>query len=81
MKDEIKIVVSGKTGSGKSRISVLLKQFLEANGFDVNLELNDGDIENELSSNLMDVISKLSERAQINISEVNIPRKTLKPKF
>lgn len=81
MKNEIKITVSGETGSGKSRISVLLKQFLEANGFDVDLALNDGDIEDELSTNLMDVISKLSERARIVISEVNIPRKTLKPKF
>lgn len=70
----IGITITGHTGSGKSRIAVLLKQFMEANGFDVELKLNDGDIVDILEENLMDVIAHVAANKNIKINEVNLAR-------
>lgn len=74
MNDELIITVSGKTGSGKSRLSCLLKEFLTAVGFDVNLNLSDGDVEDIVKNNLMSAISQLTDSKTITINEVNIAR-------
>lgn len=74
MNDELVITVSGKTGSGKSRLSCLLKEFLTAVGFDVNLNLSDGDVEDIIQNNLMSAISQLTDSKTITINEVNIAR-------
>ena len=74
MTDQLTITVSGYTASGKSRVSVLLKEFLTAVGFDVNLSLSDGDVEDIVKSNLMDAISQLASNKTIEIKEINIAR-------
>ena len=74
MNDELIITVSGKTGSGKSRLSCLLKEFLTAVGFDVTLNLSDGDVEDLLQNNLMSAINQLTDSKTITINEVNIAR-------
>ena len=74
MKEQITITVTGRTGSGKSRLSVLLEEFLTAVGFDVEMQLNDGDIEDLLKHDLMDAISIISKTKAIKITEVNLAR-------
>lgn len=76
MSDEntITITVSGYTASGKSQVSCLLKQFLEAVGFDVELNLSDGDIEDIINERLMDAISNITPLRKIEIKEQNISR-------
>ncbi|MCK9532575.1 MAG: hypothetical protein M0R77_18855 [Gammaproteobacteria bacterium] len=71
MNNELKITVSGMTGTGKSHLSQLLSEFLEAVGFNVEID-NDEFI--DLSERLMEVVSDMALQTKIVIEEVNIPR-------
>lgn len=74
MNDKLVITVSGYTASGKSRVSYLLKEFLTAVGFEVDLNLADGDVEDVVQNNLMNAISNIASNKSIVINEVNMAR-------
>lgn len=71
MSNQLKITISGQTGTGKSHVAQLLSEFLEAVGFDVEM---DADEYLNHRKNLMDRISELSSKTSIVIEEVNLAR-------
>lgn len=75
MKNNITISVSGNAGTGKSRITFLLKQFLREKGF--NVELNDIDHPNETSfdnyasNNNEAVDQQIKDNSTIKLNELH----------
>ncbi len=68
------ITVSGRTKSGKSRLSFLLKNFLQENGFYVKHEVtsdyhDENHYERQMSKNFNDVVGKMREQREIIIKE------------
>lgn len=80
---KIVITVSGTAGSGKSRLSFLLKKFVQEQGFDVTHEItsdyrNQTQFETQMNKNLDVAIENLKERTEILIKEQQLNRK-IKP--
>jgi len=78
-KEKLIITVSGRAMSGKSRLSFLLKNFLQENGFDVKHEVsldyqNENHFERQMSKNFDDVIGQIKEQREILIKEVQLKR-------
>lgn len=73
-KEKLIITVSGRVMSGKSRLSFLLKKFLQENGFNVKHEIgldfsNENDFERKMGKNLDEVIGQIKEQTEIIIKE------------
>lgn len=73
-KEKLIITVAGRSMSGKSRLSYLLKKFLQENGFDVEHEVtldytNESQFERQMSENFDEVIDKLKDERKILIRE------------
>jgi hypothetical protein len=78
-KEKLIITVSGRVMSGKSRLSFLLKKFLQENGFDVKHEVsldyqNENHFEKQMSKNFDDVIGQIKEQREIVIKEEQLKR-------
>lgn len=78
-KEKLIITVSGRTMSGKSRLSFLLKKFLQENGFDVKHEVSldyhdENHFERQMSKNFDDVIGQMKEQREIIIKEEQLRR-------
>jgi pantothenate kinase-related protein Tda10 len=78
-KEKLIITVSGRTMSGKSRLSFLLKKFLRENGFDVKHEVsldyqNENQFERQMSKNFDEVIGQMKEQREILIKEEQLKR-------
>jgi pantothenate kinase-related protein Tda10 len=78
-KEKLIITVSGRTMSGKSRLSFLLKKFLRENGFDVKHEVSldyhdENHFERQMTKNFDDVIGKMKELREITIKEEQLKR-------
>jgi len=76
-KKNLLVVVAGKTASGKSRLTYLLKKFLRENGFEVEHELNrdhlsEENFDTDMSKNLIEVIDNFKETRKIVLKEVTI---------
>lgn len=74
MKEKLIITVSGRTMSGKSHLSFLLKKFLRENGFDVQHEVtsdydNENHFDKQMSKNFDEVIGQMKEQREILIKE------------
>ena len=78
-KEKLIITVSGRVMSGKSRLSFLLKKFLQENGFDVKHEVsldyqNENQFERQMSKNFDEVIGQIKEQREIVIKEEQLKR-------
>ena len=76
-KKNLIITVAGKTASGKSRLTYLLKNFLRENGFEVEQELNidhptEENFDSVMSENIDTVIDNFKETRKITIKEVQL---------
>ena len=69
----ISITISGQSGTGKSRIALLVSDLLREHGFTVDLAETDT-VETALRSNLETAIEHIRENAVISINEVQLPR-------
>lgn len=76
-KKNLIITVSGEVNSGKSRLTLLLKNFLRENGFEVDFD-GGGDYEDEkqfdehVSENLDQVIEHIKNTRKITLKELQI---------
>jgi hypothetical protein len=76
-KKNLTISVSGEVNSGKSRLTLLLKNFLRENGFDVQFD-SGVDYENEIqfdehvSKNLDQMIEHIKETRTITLKEIQV---------
>ena len=73
-KEKIIITVSGRSMSGKSHLSYLLKKFLRENGFDVEHKVsidyqNEFEFESQMSKNFDKVIAQMKDNREILIKE------------
>jgi pantothenate kinase-related protein Tda10 len=73
-KEKLIITISGRTMSGKSHLSFLLKKFLQENGFDVKHEValdyhNENHFESLMSKNFNEVVGQMKEQREILIKE------------
>ena len=74
---ELVISVSGKTNTGKSRLTLLLKKFLRENGFEVKFD-GGQDFEDEvkfdeqISKNLEQAIETIKETSVVTLKEEQI---------
>lgn len=73
-KEKLIITVSGRAMSGKTRLSFLLKKFLQENGFDVKHEVtldfhDEKHFEKEMSKNFDEVIEQMKVQKEILIKE------------
>ena len=79
MKNNLKITVAGQCGSGKSRVTLLLKEFLKEKGFDVAFD-GGVDFDSEfqfdetIKPHLDEAIDSLSKRTKITMEEVQVNR-------
>ena len=78
-KEKLIIAVSGRAMSGKSRLSFLLKKFLQENGFDVKHEVsldyqNENQFEKQMSKNFNEIIGQMKEQREIIIKEKQLKR-------
>lgn len=78
-KEKLIITVSGRAMSGKSRLSFLLKKFLQENGFDVKHEItldysDENHFEIRMNKNFDEVIGKMKEQIEITIKEEQLKR-------
>ena len=74
VKEKIIITVAGRTNTGKSRLSFLLKKFFQMNGFDVKHEItldyqNENQFDRNMNNNFQNVISKIKNQTEIIIKE------------
>jgi predicted RNA-binding Zn-ribbon protein involved in translation (DUF1610 family) len=73
-KGKLTITVSGKAMTGKSHLVLLLKKFLQENGFDVEheipLEEHKHQFERLMSENFDDIICRMKEQKEIIIKEM-----------
>lgn len=81
MKKEIYITISGKPGSGKSRITFLLKKFLYENGFEIDFDGNmdfpsEGEFDEHMDKNIETFINAFKTTRKIKMKEINIYRHT-----
>lgn len=78
-KKNLVITVSGEVNSGKSRLTLLLKNFLRENGFEVDFD-GGGDYEDEkqfdehVSENLDQVIEHIKDTRKITLKELQTQR-------
>lgn len=78
-KEKLIITVSGRAMSGKSRLSFLLKKFLQENGFDVKHEVtldyqDENHFERQMSKNFDNVVGMMKEQREIIIKEEQLKR-------
>ncbi|MFW5847448.1 MAG: hypothetical protein ACOCVF_00820 [bacterium] len=71
------ITVAGQNGSGKSRLTYLLKKFLRENAFDVEFEGNldhptEKHFDKYISRNFDEVINNIKEKRKIRIKEIQL---------
>ncbi len=77
--NKIFITVSGLSGSGKARMTYLVKQFLKEKGFDVKFDGNN-DFKTEeqfdfhMNRNLDEVIGLIKSSREIIVEETTLPR-------
>ena len=79
MKNNLKITVSGAVGTGKSRITFLIKEMLKEKGFDVSF---DGGIDFDsefqfdetIKPHIDDAIDALSKKSKITLEELQTNR-------
>ena len=74
---ELVISVSGKTNTGKSRLTLLLKKFLRENGFEVRFDggvdyENEIEFDKQISKNLEQAIETIKETSVITLKEEQI---------
>lgn len=79
-KQEIIITVSGSCGSGKSRITYLMKKFfreigIEVQHTDVMDHRSELEFDIDMENNLNEVISNFVESRKITFSERQLPRR------
>lgn len=83
-KKHLFITVSGTAGSGKSRLTYLLKQFLKESGFEVNQILNEdhpteANFDKVMSRNRDEVTNVLRSSRTITLQEQQIQRGVIHP--
>lgn len=84
MKKDLKITISGVSGSGKSTITYLLKEFLEKKGFDAHYDggkdyINSMEMFNYIvGSNIEQKEKAIKENISIQFEEVNTNTKYVK---
>ena len=71
---ELVISVSGKTNTGKSRLTLLLKKFLRENGFEVKFDggqdfEDEVEFDEQISKNLEQVIETIKETSVVTLKE------------
>jgi CO dehydrogenase nickel-insertion accessory protein CooC1 len=80
MKKKLTINVCGEAGSGKSRLTFILKKFLKDNGFEVEhspLDFVDEDeFDKEMNKNHKLAIDNLKENRKIVINELYVKRES-----
>ena len=74
---ELVISVSGKTKTGKSRLILLLKKFLQENGFEVKFDVgqdfkDEVEFDRQISYNLEQTIETIKETSVITFKEQQI---------
>ena len=74
---ELVISVSGKTKNGKSRLILLLKKFLQENGFEVKFDggqdfKDEVEFDRQISYNLEHTIETIKETSVITFKEQQI---------
>jgi len=79
MKQELTITVSGQFGSGKSRLTFLLKEFLRKEGFEVNFEGNtdhptEAEFDRTMVRNIVNTVDNIKETRVITLKEEQLPR-------
>lgn len=79
-KNELTITVNGAAGSGKSRLTYLLKNFLEKEGFlvdlDIEIDFKNQEIwEQKMEKNYPEALESIRERTLIVLQENYIQRK------
>lgn len=78
-KEKLIITVSGRTMSGKSCLSFLLKKFLQEKGFDVKHEVtldyhDENHFEKQMSKNFDNIVGIIKEQREIIIKEEQLRR-------
>lgn len=76
-KEELVVTVSGKTGTGKSRLIYLLKNFLREQNFNVEYELNDdysteAKFDERVGRGFGDAIEAIKNRSDVRIREFRV---------
>ena len=72
---ELVISISGKTNTGKSRLTLLLKKFLQENGFEVKFDggqdyKDEVEFDKQISKNLEQAIEIIKETSVITLKEI-----------
>ena len=75
----ITITVSGTPGSGKSRLTLLLKRFLNDYGFDVDfdhgIDFKDEDhFDAVASKNLNEILQRIEETTKVSLKQIQLQR-------
>jgi hypothetical protein len=81
----ITITVSGTPGSGKSRLTLLLKRFLNDYGFDVDfdhgIDFKDEDHFNAVANNdIAEVIQRIKETTKVSLKQIQLQRENVNMK-
>lgn len=79
MKKKLNITVSGQSGSGKSRLTFLLKEFLREQGFEVEQELNidhstESNFDKAMGQDFEGAIEYIKGSRKITINELQLSR-------
>jgi len=74
-KKDLFITVSGRSGSGKSRLTYLLKNFLRKNGFDIEYLANtdlptESKFNRAMGKNFHEAINEIKRTRKITINEM-----------
>jgi hypothetical protein len=81
----ITITVSGTPGSGKSRLTLLLKRFLNDYGFDVDfdhgIDFKDEDhFDAVASKNLNEILQRIEETTKVSLKQIQLQRENVNMK-
>lgn len=79
MENKITITISGKAGSGKSRLAYIIKQLLKTNDFEIEHHIssdyqNEFDFNSKVGYNIGNAIQSISKKTGIIIEEVQLPK-------
>ncbi len=83
-KEKIFVTISGKSGSGRSRVTYMLKEFFKERGLNARLDLSENldykseaDFDRFMGYKNKEIIDNLSESREIIIQEKQLPRNSL----
>lgn len=78
--NELKIIIAGKTGTGKSSMIYFLKEFLRDNGFEVEFDgsldhIDENNFDYYMKDNNDEKLNNIKDRIKITFIEEQLKRK------